>query len=188
MPAFAAILAAAPGKPARVVTLPLACWHASWPDKPSGDAEVGLRIPAEADMVAARAEAARKAWHAHPEPGDEEGRLEAYNGHVMMLVVAHGITEPGDVATAYLGEMTVDQTPLAFTPGGIEYLYAALDLLSIEESVTGRETSRGEVVALVAALQSGALWAGLEAGTVARVRRLLAHLCDVCGVVSDGED
>lgn len=186
MPAFSAVLAAASEKPARVITLPFSCWARAWPDIPSGDIEVGLRVPPEGVLVSARAEAARQAWRAHPEEGDEEGRMEAYNSAVMSIALAHGVTEPDDARLPYFGEMAVDNVPLALTAAGVEYLYAALDLLSIEESVTGREVGPGDVAALVAALQSGALWMGLEAGTVARVRRLLAHLYDVCGVGGEG--
>ena len=182
MPAFAAILAAAPEKPSRVIPLPLSCWARAWPDRPTGDTEVGLRVPPETVMVQARAEAAQKAWRAHPEPDDEDARVEAWNSHVMAAVVGEGVTAPEDASVPYLGEMTVENAPLAFTSQGIEYLYEAIDLLSIEESPVGREAGHGDVAALVTALQTGAAWDGLDGRGLARVRRLLAHLCDVCGV------
>ena len=187
--AFSTVLASAEGKPARVVSLPLACWAATWDDRPPGDAMVGLRVPPEAELVQARAEAAQAAWRLHPLAEDEEGRIEAFNSAVMERVVAQGTTEPDDVRLAYFrgldGGYENDRAPRALTAAGIEYLYSAIDLLSIEQSPVGREASSAELARVADALRTGSAWATLDGADVARARRLLRHLADMMGLTDD---
>jgi hypothetical protein len=172
-------------KPARVVTLPRSAWAPSWPDRPEADVEVGLRLPPEALLVGARAEAARKAWRLHPEPADEDGRVEAYNSFVMAAVVAHAACSPEDETAPYFGELAVDNAPLALTADGLQHLFEQLDLFAAETSASIPEADDALLAALADALQTGAAWEGCDLGQAATVRLLLFRAATILGIETE---
>ncbi len=174
--AFSTVVARDERKPARVVTLPASCWARTWADRPLDDVQVGLRIPAEAELVQARAEGAQRCWRDHRDERDEQGRIERYNSFLIARVVARGTTEPDDASAAYFGEFADDKVTEALTPDGIAFLYDAIDRLHIEESPIGREATHAEVIALADALRSGAAWKGADGAIIARARRMLNHV------------
>ncbi len=177
--AFSTIIARDERKPARVVTLPASCWARTYADRPLEDVQVGLRVPAEAELVQARAEGAQRCWRDHRDERDDEGRIERYNSFLMARVVARGTTEPDDGAVAYFGEYADDKVTDALTPNGIQFLYDAIDRLIIEESPIGREATHAEVVSLADGLRSGTVWKGKDGAVIARARRMLNHVRDI---------
>jgi hypothetical protein len=177
--AFSAIVARDERKPARVVKLPASCWARTWADRPLDDVEVGLRVPAEAELVQARAEAAQRCWRDHREERDEAGRIERYNSFLMARVVARGTTEAEDASVQYFGEYADDKVTEALTPNGIEFLYGEIDRLHIEESPIAPEASHDEVVRLAEALRTGAAWKDANGAVIARARRMLRHVIDL---------
>ncbi len=182
MSAFtAAGLAEAP-KAQRVVTLALSAWVPTYRDKPEGDAQVGLRIPSQAELESARAEAAAKAWRLHPNAEDADDRLDARNGVLMALVVARGTCQPDDLHAPYFAAMADDLVPCAWTPGTIEMLFERIDLLLIEESPIAPALDDDGVAVLAEALRIGSAWAGVDTATAQRARRLLRYCADILGL------
>ena len=177
--AFSAIVTRDERKPARVVTLPASCWARTWADRPLDDVPVGLRVPAEAELVQARAEGAQRCWRDHREEQDEQGRIERYNSFLMARVVARGTTDAEDATASYFGEYADDKVTEALTPSGIEFLYGEIDRLHIEESPIAPEATHDEVIALAEALRSGAAWKGIDGAVIARARRMLRHVYDL---------
>jgi hypothetical protein len=167
--------------PPRTVTLPASAWATSYPDRPLGDVEVGLRLYSEADAVQVRAAAAQRAWRDHPQESDEEERVLAGNGAVMALLVARAACKPDDARVPFFGHATMggadDLVPLALTPKGIEFLFDHLNTLLLEESPSMPEADDEELGWLAEVLgggeEQGDVWAGLDAIEQRRARKLI---------------
>ena len=174
-------------RPPRTVTLPASAWATTYPDRPAGDIEVGLRLYSEADAVQVRAAAAQRAWRDHPQESDEEERVLAGNGAVMALLVARAACKPDDARVPFFGHATMggadDIVPLALTPKGVEFLFDHLNTLLLEESPSMPEADDEDLGWLAEALgggeDAGDVWAGLDAIEERRARRLLGAAIDL---------
>ncbi len=129
MAVFRQVVEARANLPRLVVHLPASAFADTWSDRPTTDAEIGLRLISEAESANARAEAARKAWRLHGSDDDEEGRIECYNGALMVEALARATCLPDDI-NANFWQMPTMTIPQALTPAGIELLYGHLDTLA----------------------------------------------------------
>lgn len=173
-------IAARPNTPAKVVALAPSLWAQTWPDRQTEDAQVGLRLYSETDAQQARAAAAQKAFRLHPQEDDEDARIEAYNGALMVLLVARSTCDPEDVSIPFFGShdgAVADILPLALTPKGIEYLFEELEILTSEQA-TNPEASDEELAWLADQIRSGEVWGKLPADTARRIKRLLGRSID----------
>jgi hypothetical protein len=164
--------------PARVVPLRVDHYADAWPDKPTSDAQVGLRLVSEADYQTARTEAARRAWESFPDEDlDEDERVDCYNDTLAAWIVARGTTQPDDASKPWM-QMAHDNMQVALTPQGIHYLFDAIAVLHAERSPLSPEASDDDLVKLCEALQSGVAWSSVDGPNARRVRRLLRHAMD----------
>ena len=161
--------------PQCVVEIPVASWSTTWVNRPSEPVKVGLRLISEADASSARAEAAKKALRYHPSEDDEDGRVEAYNGALMVAALGCAICDPDDVNASFL-EWTSPTAQLAvsMTPTGIDLLYGHLDMFTMAESPSLPEATDEDVAEMATALLDGSAWKGMTGANAHRVKRLLA--------------
>jgi hypothetical protein len=184
--------------PPRVVVLPATAWATTYPDRPAGDVDVGLRLYAEADAVLARAAAAQQAWRLHPQDADVDERVAAGDGALMAWLVARCTCKPDDAARPFFGGAlggAESLVPLALTPKGIEWLFDELNRLLLEESPTVPEADDEDLAWLAEQLgggevenddASGDVWAGISPLEARRARRLLGAAIDLMRGGSDG--
>ncbi len=164
--------------PPLVVSLPPSAWADTWNGKQDVPVDIGLRLISEAEASNARAEAARKARDFHVDPDDEDGRIEAYNGNLMVLALARATCQPDNIAEPYW-QVAEDSIARALTPAGIELLYGHLDTLTLAEAPTMPEATDAEIAALARALLDGSAWSGMTGAAGHRVKRLLAVCVDM---------
>lgn len=162
-------------KPPLVVPVPLSWWAQDWGDRPTGDTEVGIRIPSEGDLVCIRAEADRKSVELYPDGGD--GQTEAYNSLLMSGVVTAALCQPHDAKERWWDEAQGDISR-ALTSAAIEALFWHTNKLLITDSPTSPEASLEDIGALVELLRSGEVWRTLDGAAARRVRRMLRHCLD----------
>ncbi len=137
------------GRPApKVVVVPTNCFADTWNGKPARPLEIGLRLIGDADLDTARAYASRLARQRHPDPGDVDGRTEAYNEVLMQWVVAEATCKPHDVSARFF-QTHQDTVPIAFTEDGLKYMFHELLALKIEQSPLIPEAGINQIATLV---------------------------------------
>jgi hypothetical protein len=172
--AFRELVDARSVAPGVVVQLPLSAWASDWHDRPLEPMPIGLRVPSEADFVFCRAEAARKAWTLHPREDDQEGRVEAYNSHLMVGALARATCQP-DNATAHFWATPDDLIPRALTSTAIKALFDELVRLTIAESACRPEATEADIAQLAELLQTGELRRRLTPAEWPGVSKLLRY-------------
>lgn len=170
--------------PPRTVILPLGAWKTTYPDRPAGDVEVGLRVYAEAEAVLARAAAAQEAWRLHPQESDEDERVAAGNGALMARIVACCATKPDDARRPYFG--AEDLVALALNPKGVEFLFEHVNGLLVEDGPTVPEADDEDLCWLAEQLGAEDPCAGLGPLAARRARRLLGAAIEIMRGESDG--
>jgi hypothetical protein len=166
--------AATPAKrPApKVVELPPCAWADTFAKKPAGPVRVGLRRIADGDMRDAREQAAKIAWKAHPQPLDEELRIEAFNDALVLWIVSRATCKPEDVLATFWA-MPQDEIPEQLTTQGQRQLYDAFEELKLEDSPLEQEAGAEDIERLAVMLSAGG--AAIASSAAPRTKRLLRH-------------
>lgn len=180
MPAFTAILAAAPRPAPRRVPLPRSAIADTWEgERPDSDFEVGIRTISEDEIERARAEAARRALELHPENQDgteaEILRSAAFRDGLIRNAVARAACDPDDVTRPF-HPLPDDWARCALTPPAAQRLWDELERLTIETSPVEPPATDDDCARLAALLATGEAWRGIERGEATRLRRLLRHV------------
>lgn len=179
MPTFRAAVTSSANKPRRVVSLPPSSWAHDYHAKSTVPVDIGLRLYSEAEAVQVRAAAAQRAWKLHPEPGDEEAQVIAWNGIAMTMLVARATCYPTDTTISFFGRedgaLAEEQVAVALTPGAIEFLFGELDALITEESPIAPEAGDEDLAWLAAALAEGKVWGTLPGAKTRAARRMIAR-------------
>lgn len=171
-----------PGAPEKrpapaVVEMPASAWADTWAGKPAVAVKVGLRLIADGDIEDARETAARAAWRRHPEPRDEDARVESYNDALIRWVVGRAACRPDDVSRAFW-PMPEDEIPAQLTTAGVRLLYDRYEALKLETSPLGEEAGAEDLGRLGAILADPSLCAALAEELPRRDRRMLRICLD----------
>ena len=178
MSTYSELQAAATKAPARTLLVPVDCFADAWDGKPEEPVCVGLRLIAAADIFTARAEAQKVAFRTHPQPEDEEGRLEAYNDALMRWAVARGTCDPNFIREPpelWRG-MREDIVFEALTPEGVRFIYDALERHCLEMSPSQPEATNEGILDLGAMFVAALHW--LSPLEERRLRRILGWVME----------
>lgn len=150
----------------------------TWDNKPVDGIEIGIRVPSEADVQGARAEALKIARAALVE--EDIDRIQIFNDALMCCAVASAICDPNDVSAFHpFFDMPDDMVPLAFKPKTIQYIFDLTEALHVEQSPIFTEISPEEQARLVDILSLDSLYAGLERVSAMRARRYLRMALEI---------
>lgn len=148
-----------------------------WPGRPKVPVPVGVRLCSLEDIQFARAEASRVASEMHEPDSDERNWLDAFNDAIMRLVVARATCQPDDVSQPYW-DVADENVKLALSEGGVIALWEAYDALKLETDQLSPQADDEDLSKLVEILTDGSIWAVLDVGDAARVRRQLRRALD----------
>jgi hypothetical protein len=150
----------------------------TWENKPADGFLIGIRVPSEADVQGARAEAIKAARGASVE--EDEDRIQVFNDALMCCAVASAICDPSDVSAAHpFFDMPDDMVPLAFKPKTIKYIFDLTEILHIEQSPVFVEITPEEEFKLVSLLSEDDPYQGLDRVRAMKVRRLLHYALEL---------
>lgn len=154
-----------------VVVLPVSAWASTYGKRPGTDTAVGLRLPTEAELITAHAEATREAG-----ARTGEARTFRFQEALVCWTLAASLCDPNDARKPLL-ERADEEVREAFHDETLRHLWHELERLRVAASPVRAELADEEVPALTHLLDTGAL-ATLPAGAAARVRRLLRFCLD----------
>jgi hypothetical protein len=160
--------------PPRVVVFSPSTWADTWPERPTGNEAIGLRVPSDHEVSCARAEAARVAWKLHPKADDLLGRIAAHNDALLRELCCLGMCDPNDVTRPYF-KSGIDDANQALSSHGAKAVFDALEKLQLETSPVYREASDDELLELARYAEFLPL---VEPDRRGRLRRLVAHCFD----------
>ncbi len=161
----------------RVVSVPLNAFADTWKAKPQAPLEIGLRLISDHDLDNARAYASRIAREHHPDPSDEDGRIEAYNELLMQWAVAVATCKPSDASKAYW-QAPHDEVGIAFTEDGLKLMFHELIVLKIEHSPLIAEADATAIESLGKMLSIPGIAAFLVERGEPRLRRHITWVFD----------
>jgi hypothetical protein len=134
-------------RPSATLLLPLSAFADAWTGKPASPICVGLRLLSEADRVNARKSAEERAGELHPNGGD--GWIECYNDAAKRFVAALSMCDPNDATRPHeTFRYAEDQVVAAFTIGGTQLVFDAVEQLEIDLSPLERLADREVLVRL----------------------------------------
>lgn len=137
----------------RVVELTPGDFASDWERRPVSPVPVGLRLPSDDDVQAARAQATKRveALDCH----DPETATATWNDALMALAVARCLCDPRDVLGQPLVPIDEDNIGAALTPVAIRRLFDELERLQVEQSPLAPEATDEELHALRDAISTG---------------------------------
>jgi len=168
--------------PPDVITVPISAFADSWDGKPEYPVKVGLRLIADADIQAARAQAAAYASKLHPDiatsTAAREVWTEAYNDACMRWIVARGTCADDNVAMAFdlWAAAPEDIVRDALTSEGVRFIFDAWERMKVATSPLLPEATQDELDQLWDLLPVGL--PTLSADRQARVLRYLRFCLD----------
>lgn len=182
-------------KPPSFALVAPAAFADTWSDKPREPVAIGLRLIADSDLHAARAQAAARANTAHPDVDLQESDLfnaqlwaDSYHCALMAWIVARGMCDPNDVSLPWkpFEAAPEDMARDCLSANGVGFIFDAWERMRIASDPTQREADAGELDELVGLMQER-LPHALRVRAI-RVRRLLAFCLDELRlvVVPDG--
>ena len=163
-------------KPVRVMVVVPSIFKDTWASRPTSEVAIGLRVPADAEVSAARANAATLATEYHPRP-DDDARIDCYNDALFREICALGMCNPNDVSQPYF-ENQEDDVRSKLTGPGVRYIFDEIEQLAIETSPVHREATDEEIETLGEFIRMGGATDDLPAYKAKRARRLMAYLLD----------
>lgn len=164
----------APPEPARILTLPPSAWHASYGKRPAGDVALGLRLPSEADVLAAHAEASKEA-DASGRTG--EARAFRFNEALVVWLLAATLCDPNEARKPYF-ERADEEVREALTPEALRHLWHQLEEAQLSLSPVRPLATDEEAGELGLELLDGDCLAALPTPQATRLRRLLRFCLD----------
>lgn len=168
-------------KPERTIVVQPSAFADDWSEKPLAAVACGLRTIPLGDIVTSRAQAAEKAWKAHPQPDDVEGRVECFNDALAKHVIARAtcsvndISQPWEVIAIAPDDMVFE----ALTGDGARFLFDAIEAHFIATSPVQVEATDEDVCVLVSVIADGALPPAVES----RVRKLIRAALEEAGAI-----
>lgn len=154
-----------------VVVLPVASWSSTYGKRPGTDTAVGLRLPTEAELITAHAEATREA-----DGRSGEARAFRFQEALVCWTLAAALCDPNDARQPLL-ERADEEIREAFPDETLRHLWHELERLRVACSPVRAEATDEEALELAALLEGGAL-AALSPDVAPRVRRLLRFCLD----------
>ena len=131
-------------------------WAADWTERKDAPLKIGFRSVSQADIDAARAEAAKKAWRLHPEPVDIDNRGDAFNDALIVWLVARGTCDPTDVRQPWI-ECPEDNVAAALTSEALRVLFDRWCAFRDATGPLGIAIDDDELAELRASLDAGSL-------------------------------
>lgn len=162
-----------PPAPAGVVVLAPSAWVATYKKRPGGEVALGLRLPSEAELTTAHAQASEEAGQ---RGRTGEARSWRFNEALLCWTLAAALCDPNDAAKPYF-ERADEEVREAFHDETLRHLWHELERLRLETSPVRKEATDQELLDLATMLSDGAV-ARLSATDGARVRRLLRFVLE----------
>lgn len=159
--------------PSGVVVLRPVSWSASYKKRPTGDVAIGLRIPSEAELLTAHAQASEEAAQR-----DRVGEAYTFrfNEALVCWTLAAALCDPNDASKPFF-DRADEEVREAFPDTTLQHLWSELERIRVETSPVRKPATDDEVQALASLLSDGALDALPEAEST-RARRLLRFVLE----------
>lgn len=135
--------------PPRVVELPAECFVDA-----VAPVRVGLRLPAERDLQAAKTAAAQLIARHYRDALDSEEAIEAFNHAIMRHAVGLAMVHPDDARRTWF-ELPEAQIGKAMTPEGIRRAWDELEALRVDTSPLYREATADDAAELAQLVAAG---------------------------------
>jgi hypothetical protein len=165
----------ATGLPAagRVVRVPPSAWADHREDKPVSDVEIGLRLPSENDIQAAREEAV-KVLARYPEKAHEEEKILAFNDALMRHMIASSTCHPLNRLEHWFS-LGADEIEVRMTTAGIQRLWNELEAFQIADSPAMPEAGDEQFEHLIAMWSRGVGFDFMPPEEARKVKRLIEY-------------